>query len=398
MSKASVPLAIAMILIICGNVSCRQQPAERVEDHEGTATATPAELTEEYWPTEEWMTSSPEAQGMDSQELVRLLDYIHDSRVAIRSLLVVRHGYLVLEAYAPPVGPDTPQPIYSCTKSLTSALVGIALEKGYLASIRQPLLDFFPDRPYANSDPRKRSITLENLLTMTSGVDWWELVAFDSRNTLMQMERAADWVQFILDRPLSADPGARWNYNSGDAHLFSAIVQEKSGKTLADLATENLFTPLGITSVSWPADSQGVSFGYRGVYMTARDMARFGYLYAREGMWDGRRVLSAEWVKESTAKRVAAMFGQGYAYLWWVPPFGGHAANGFQGQRILVIPEQDLVVVITAAIESQAMMTEPEYLMNRFILPAVKSAEPLAENRASAEELGARVKAFGRLS
>jgi CubicO group peptidase (beta-lactamase class C family) len=229
---------------------------------------------------------------------------------------------------------------------------------------------------------------------MTPGVDWWEYVAFDSRNTLMQMERSPDWVQFFLDRPMVEDPGKRWNYNTGCAHMLSAIVQQESGKVLSDFAAENLFAPIGIASVSWPADSKGISYGGRGIYMTARDMARFGYLYARKGAWDGRQIIPAEWVSESTQKRVAAMFGQGYAYLWWVPAFGGFAANGFRGQRIFVVPAQDLVVVITAAIDSPSMMTEPENLVSRFILPAVKSSQPLPEDRAGSAQLNDRLEAF----
>ena len=395
MAQISVLLSIAVLLIACGNSSSRQPPAEWAKDQRGTAAAATSDPQGSYWPTKEWQGSSPERQGMDSAELARLFDSINSS--SIRSVLIVRHGYLVLEAYAPSIGPDTAQPIYSGTKSFTSALVGIALEKGYLPSIHHRLLDFFPDLQYANHDPRKRSITLENLLTMTSGVAWWEYVAFDSRNTLMQMERSSDWVQFFLDRPMVEDPGTRWNYNTGGAHVLSAIVQKQSGKTLSDFAAENLFTPIGITSVNWPADPQGVSFGGRGISMTARDMARFGYLYAREGMWDGRQVIPAEWVRESTKKRFAAKFGQDYAYLWWVPAFGGFAANGFRGQRIFVIPEQDLVVVITASINSQAMMTEPEYLVRRFILPAVKSSGSLPENSAGAAQLADRVRVFGQL-
>ncbi len=397
MFQISVLLSMAVLFIACGNASGRQQPAEWAKEQEVTTATATADLKESYWPTkEEWKRSSPEMQGMDSAELVRLFDFITAVSIPTRSVLIVRHGYLVLEAYAPAVGPDTAQPIYSCTKSFTSALVGIALDKGYLSSLHQPVLDFFPDLQYANRDPRKRSITLENLLTMTSGVAWWEYVAFDSRNTLMQMERSSDWVQFFLDRPMVEDPGTRWNYNTGDAHMLSAIVQKKSGQTLSEFAAANLFAPIGITSVNWPADRQGISFGGRGIYMTARDMARFGYLYAREGVWDGRQIIPAEWVRESTEKKFVAKFGNDYGYLWWLPGFG-FAANGHMGQRIFVIPEQDLAVVITASLASQAMMTTPEDLMRRFILPAVKSSGALPENRAGAAQLSDRIRAFGRL-
>jgi CubicO group peptidase (beta-lactamase class C family) len=343
------------------------------------------------WPTREWPRSSPEAQGMDSPTLAQLFELRH----AFRSVLVVRNGYLVLEAYGPLIGPDTRQPIYSCTKSLTSALVGIALDKGYLSSTDSLMLDFFPSRTYANHDSRKRSITLENLLAMTSGVSWSEMDALDPNNSLRQMERSADWVQFYLDRPMKKGPGASWTYDSGGAHMLSAILQQRTGQTLAAFARENLFSPLGISDVDWPTDSRGISYGHRGVYMTARDMARVGYLYARAGEWDGRRIVSAQWVKDSTRRRVGAAYGQGYAWLWWVPPFGGFAANGYLGQRIFVIPEQDLVIVMTANFVGQSMMSLPESLVSRHILSAVKSVGPIPEDETAQAHLGDCVRRFG---
>jgi CubicO group peptidase (beta-lactamase class C family) len=345
------------------------------------------------WPTREWPRSSPEAQGMDSATLAGLFEL----QYALRSVLVVRNGYLVLEAYGPSIGPDTSQPIYSCTKSLTSALVGIALDKGYLSSVDSLMLGYFPGRFYANHDPRKLSITLENLLSMTSGVSWSETVALDPSSSLMQMEtqRSADWVQFYLDRPMARDPGVSWNYDSGGAHVLSAIVQKRTGQTLASFARENLFSPLGIRDVDWPADSRGISYGHRGVSMTAPDMARIGYLYARAGEWDGRRIVSAQWVKDSTRRRVDALYGQGYAWLWWVPLFGGFAANGYLGQRIFVLPEEDLVIVITANIIGQSMMSLPERLVSTFILPAIKSVGPMPENETARAHLEDCIRRFG---
>jgi CubicO group peptidase (beta-lactamase class C family) len=343
------------------------------------------------WPTREWPRSSPEAQGMDSPTLARLIELRH----ALKSVLVVRNGYLVLEAYGPSIGPDTRQPIYSCAKSLTSALVGIALDKGYLSSTDSPMLDFFPGRTYANHDRRKRSITLENLLAMTSGVSWSETAPLDPDSSLMQMERSADWVQFYLDRPMAGSPGAPWTYDSGGAHMLSAIVQQRTGQTLAAFAQKSLFSPLGTSDVYWPADSRGISYGHRGVYMTARDMARIGYLYARAGEWNGRRIVSAQWVKDSTRRRVGAAYGQGYAWLWWVPPFGGFAANGYLGQRIFVIPEQHLVIVMTANFIGQSMMSLPESLVSRHILPAVKSVGPIPENETAQAHLADCVRKFG---
>ncbi len=393
--RIAVLFLIFVLLVTYGGFPDQQKRPEDANEPRGTSIAAELFSEEIYWPTEEWQTSSPEMQGMDSAELANLFDLTSTTILSrIRSILIIRHGILVLEVYAPSVGPDIAQPIYSCTKSFTSALVGIALEKGYLPSIHHRVLDFFPNRQVENLDLRKKSITLENLLTMTSGVNWWEYKAFDSNNTLMQMETSSDWVQFFLDRPMSEDPGAHWNYNTGGAHVLSAILQKQSGKKLSDFAAENLFTLIGITSVSWPADSKGISYGGRGIYLTARDMARFGYLYAREGMWAGRPVVPAGWVRESTKKRFTALFGQDYAYLWWVPAFGGFAANGFQGQRIFVIPEQDIVIVFTASFTGAEMMTEPESLVSSFILPAVKSWQALPENHAGEARLNERLEAF----
>lgn len=323
-----------------------------------------------------------------------MLRYVISSRIALHSVLVVRHGKVALEAYARGFSAEAPQPINSCTKSLTSALIGIALRKGLLQSIEQRVIDFFPAD--GADDPRKASITIAQLLGMTSGLAWDEWESPNASDSLLKMEKEPDRVGFVLSRPLEAVPGSRWNYNTGGSEVISAILQKVTGKKEADFARENLLGPLGITSAIWPTASDGTSFGGYAVRMTSRDMARFGYLYLREGRWMAIEIVPASWVRESTARRMDALEGQGYALHWWVTPFGGYDADGYGGQRIFVLPVYDLVVVLTADLDYPAMMRIPESLVRDYVIAAVQSAGALPDNPAGRGELETGIAAFGK--
>jgi CubicO group peptidase (beta-lactamase class C family) len=332
-----------------------------------------------YWPTEGWRSSTPEEQGMDSEKLAQIFEVITEQRLNIHSVLIIRNGYLVTEAYYHPFRSKNMHEVYSVTKSVVSALVGIALEKGFIESVHQPVLDFFPEQTIENDDAHKQAITLEHLLTMTSGLEWTE------GDTGRQLWQNIDWAQFVLNRPMAVEPGTQFNYNSGNTHLLSVIIQETTGMSTLSFAQAHLFEPLGISDVLWSRDPSGISIGGWGLRMTPCDMAKLGYLYLNNGVWDGQQVVPADWVNASIQKHVQVTdplepWELHLGYSWWLHEFGPYAAHGMRGQFIYVIPDLNMVVVFTSGLDEEAEFVQPELLIRDFIMPAAISSEPLPEN------------------
>lgn len=333
------------------------------------ATVLPADLptrastNDAYWPTEAWRTSTPEEQGMDSQTLTQMLRKVQEQHLEFHSLLIVRNGHLVSETYFGGYQQDTRHELYSCTKSFVSTLIGISIDKGYIDRMDHRVLDFFPERTFANLNGQKESMTLEDLLTMRSGLDWQE-----GDPVYGAMYRSPDWVQFVLDEPMAQPPGSQFNYCSGCSHMLSAVLQQTTGMNPRDFAEQYLFKPLGISNVRWDSDAAGIPIGGWGLQMTPRDMAKLGYLYLEGGKWGGQQIVSAQWVESSTRKHTDTDGALGYGYQWWThPSLAGYTALGRYGQTIFVIPEAELVIVTTAQLEDHDEIFQ---LIEQYILPA----------------------------
>lgn len=328
-------------------------------------TLTPAAGT--YWPTEAWRTSAPEEQGMDSQKLAQLLDVIQQQHLNLHSLLIIRNGYLVSETYFGVYQQDTRHELYSCTKSFVSTLIGIAIDKGYIDRIDHRIVDFFPEYTFANLDEQKQAMTLEDLLTMRSGLDWQE-----GDPVYAAMYRSPDWIQFVLDKPMAQPSGSQFNYCSGCSHILSAILQQTTGMNPRDFAEQYLFQPLGISNIQWSTDAAGLPIGGWGLQITPRDMAKLGYLYLQDGQWDGQQIISARWVENATQKHTETDGALGYGYQWWTyPSLMAYTATGRYGQTIFVIPEADLVIVTTAEVDNH---DEVFQLIEHYILPATQQS------------------------
>ena len=334
-----------------------------------------------YWPTSEWRFCRPEEVGMDSDKLRELNDEILlllELHVDVHSVTIIKDGYIVAEQYySEEYSADSLHAIFSCTKSLTSALLGISIEEGFIEDEYVLMCDHFQDHEMMNLTESKQSVTLWHLLTMSAGFEWYELEYpyGDDRNTFYNFVRSGDRVQFVLDLPMSADPGIEYSYNSGISHLVSAIVQESAGIRADSLALEHIFTPLGITDYYWPIDAQGVAFGGHGAWMTPRDMAKFGYLFLKNGKWEGEQLIPEDWVEKSRQKHMERKYipDSWYGYHWWVfDDF--YAAVGYGGQWIMVVPEHDLVVVFTNNFEEgdELQWSTPERLLYTYILPAIQ--------------------------
>ena len=299
------------------------------------------------WPTADWTESTPEAQGMAPSALADLVDF--GATHALDSVLVERHGKLVLDAQYAPFKPGMKHIVNSVTKAVVSTLVGMAYRQGKTGPLDSPVLSLFPERSVANVDPRKKAMTLQNLLDSDSGLNWQEPLTDESPESMLQMERSPDWVGFVLDRPMAQAPGVGFNYNSGAWHLLSAILSRQTGVDTLSFARKELFAPLGIADVSWRRDPQGIPIGGYGLFMHPRDMAKIGYLYLHGGQWEGRQLLAAEWPERVFHPQVDMHLGPlRYANGWWsIPEKHAYMAVGFLRQLIVVLPDIDTVAVVT---------------------------------------------------
>ncbi len=332
------------------------------------------------WPTEGWALSAPEDQGMDSSVLEEVYTHVRNSGASIRSLLVVRYGYLVSEEYFIPMLYDVNDThiLYSVTKSVVSSLIGIAIDHGFIDNTNQLLLDFFPDRTIANLSAWKEAITLEDVLQMRSGFEWNEDNYYEY-NDFFAMRDSEDWAQYVLDRPMAHEPSSSFYYNSGNSHLLATIINVTTGMTPLAFADQYLFGPLGITTRLWLTDPQGVNFGGSSLALRPRDMAKFGLLFLNNGTWDSQQVVSSDWVYSSCHGPSTPYSGISYGYQWWLDDtHEWYSARGYNGQFIYVIPEYDIVVVFSS--DNDDGPNEYDWLVSDGILGAVTNIYP-SENQ-----------------
>ena len=331
------------------------------------------------WPAESWPVSTPEEQGMDSASLARLVETVGTFKQD--SFLIVRHGRIVADAYYAPFAPGIAHDLRSITKSVVGTLTAIQLHKGMLDSTDQRVVGLFSEWPIKNDDDRKKAMTVQNLLDMTSGMAWTERY-YTPDETLMQMFRSPNRTAFVLDRPMAHAPGTTFNYSGGDPYLLSALINVKSGKSAQDFAMKELFLPLGIRSAAWGNDDmQGVTNGQSGLFLTPHDMARFGYLYLRNGRWEDKQIIPSAWVERVKEGKVVASRGYRYGNLWWsLPERGAYLARGRHSQLIIVLPKLDIVAVMTGTMLDTEFY--PVAALIDEIAKAVRSDEPLPANQA----------------
>jgi CubicO group peptidase (beta-lactamase class C family) len=333
------------------------------------------------WPTKEWARSTPAAQGLRADPIDSLHRDIAANKFGnVDRLVIIRNGYLVRSERYPrdyvtiSAGTDTAShqfnyqhpywhPFYhgrdvhtlqSVTKSVTSVLVGIATDKGEIKGVTVPLLSFFPGLDLTRVDPRLQQATLEDLLTMRTGIEWHETDRpIDSTNTTIQLEASRDWMAFTLSQPMDAAPKTKWVYNSGGSALMAAVIREATGKHAHLYAEEHLFRPLGISDYHWKITPTGHPDTEGGLYLEAEQLAKIGYLYLNRGMWDGRRIISEAWVNASVARQVSNVnpLGWGYGYQWWRLDRDGveiWAGLGYGGQFLVVMPQFNMIGVVNS--------------------------------------------------
>jgi len=331
------------------------------------------DVVRDYWPTDQWLNTTPEEQGLSLEKLDRIDTSIAENEVALHSVIVVKNGYIVYEKYYSYWSQYMLHTIQSCTKSIMSALIGIAMDMGYIDNVSQRVIDFFPNYTIDNWDSRKENITLYHLLTMSSGLEFHEtdIPYNDPENDLFAMYRSDNMWQYVLDRPMIHDPGELWSYNSGGIELLGGIIEHTTGYSVPDFAEEFLFDKIGIDYFTWwrvPASGQYGCGG--GLSLKPRDMARFGYLYINNGTWNGTQVVSSEWVNVSTPPQYDTGGWYTYGYTWWsIPGNSFYAATGHYEQKIFVLPEQDIVVVFTGDIQDEDWHPS-DYFVMEYIIPS----------------------------
>jgi CubicO group peptidase (beta-lactamase class C family) len=310
----------------------------------------------------------------------------------VHAMLVVRHGKLVFEhylsgsdeAWGRPLGsiafgPQVRHDERSVTKSVVALLLGIAIDRGLIKSIDEPVLSFFPE--YADlRTPEKDRITLSHLITMSAGLEWHELdIPYtNAANSEIRMETAPDPYRFALEQRVVAPPGDVWEYNSGATELIGAIVKKAAGKQIDDFARKLLFGPLGITDVEWPRDAHGNVIAAGSLRLRPRDLAKIGQLVLQRGDWKGTQVISASWIDAATTPQINGLGTDFYGYFFWLGrslvdrrEIRWAAAVGLGGQRVFIVPDLDLVLVVNAGLyESPMQGLVPIKALNQYVLKA----------------------------
>jgi CubicO group peptidase (beta-lactamase class C family) len=375
--RVSVSATLAVLVALgCGN----DPAAPRVEQLGQDAAS--------YWPGSTWRSATPAEVGVDGPALASLVSRLRTGALgAEHALVIVRRGYVIVDEYFAGWTADSIHTEQSVTKSVTSLVAGIAIGRGDIRGVDQPLVELLSRyAPIANLDDRKRAITVRDVLTMRTGLDWNEDSypgsPLERLNTLQ-----TDWLRFVVDWPMREQPGTRWQYNSGGVIALGGAIGIAGGMNTADYARTHLLRPIGITGDKWYRGfPDALPHTGGGLLLSTRDLARVGYLVLRRGKWNTTQVVPESWITESTRPLVTPAYRLGgrqssYGYLWWLYTLTGStpdastadlviAASGAQGQWLFIVPKHDLVVAINAGITSGS---DPALdMMFATIIPAMR--------------------------
>ena len=317
-------------------------------------------IMRDYSQVSELMRVSPESQGVSSQSVMDYLDSLMAfPQTEIHSVMILRHGRVISELYPNPYQPEYGHPLFSCSKTFLAAAIGIAIQEE-LIGLDDCVLDFFPEINRNLLDPSAVRITIEDLLTMRSGlkVDWQ--IRSDSTN----------WIRAFFSRPMVFKPGKRFVYDSMNSYLLSAIIQRVTGKQLIEYLKEKVFDEMNIVEAKWEESPEGISTGGWGLYMKPESMAKFGHLLLCRGMWNGKQLIPVEWVDKMMRRHVKNSHGDHYCFHMWTCSYKGSVrADGAYGQFIYIIPDKDMVITMTQC--NNANLKKQEQLLWNVLLPGV---------------------------
>mgnify|MGYP001167666667 FL=1 len=352
----------------------------------------------QYWPTTEWKTSSPQSQDFDPKSIHEMFEFIRKKQFPIDSVVIVKNGYLIGEFYSNNTNEHTVSNIYSVTKSFTSALVGIAIDKGHIRSEEQKLGSIFSKNNVIKNDPKLMGIRIQNLLTMTSGLKTRDN-HLSNYSGVFALRNSKNWVNYIFSLGTEKIPGQYYNYSNGGSHILAAIIAEISETSVAKYAERHLFSHIGIKNYKWEKDPQGINHGYSNLKLSARDMAKFGLLYLNKGEWNKKQIISSSWIEKSLKIHSYPNKGRfnpfklypynGYGYQWWSSETAWKAdisyrkawgmgnntveqteyflALGYQGQYIFILPHQNMVVAFKSQFGKARDILIPKALVEEFL-------------------------------
>jgi len=335
--------------------------------------------------------ASPSDYGLDETVLAEMVEQAANGYWGnIDSIHIVRNGQLVLAEYLRNYNGTRPHAMFSATKSVTSMLIGIAIEQGFIESVDQKMMEFFPDYDLStvrNPDDRKAGITLEHLLMMKSGIQWdeWSTRYGTPSNPTYKMVASRDWIQFMLDQPMDSEPGTKWTYNSGVTVLLSGIILNATGLNVRDFAQEYLFGPLGIEGSIWEAAPNNIFNTGWGLHLKPEDMLKLGFLSINDGMWEGEKIVSNDWLDQSTQLHQVRSANYGYGYQWSMFAMNtleGHTpsqddvpvATGYGSQKIYLLDQFDMVVTMTGE-NYQGAPRLIDTIIHEYIVPAITNVD-----------------------
>ena len=294
--------------------------------------------------------STPEAEGVSSEAISNFIDAVAKSKHELHSFMIIRHGKVVSEGWWNPYRSDLKHTLYSCSKSFTATAVGFAVNEGKL-TVNDKVISFFPEDLPAQISPNLAELRIKDLLSMSVGHE---------KEPSTIIATSDNWVKEFLNTPIKYQPGTKFLYNSPATYMLSAIVQKVTGEKIIDYLKPRLFDPLGISGIDWEVDPKGINTGGWGLRLKTEDMAKFGQLFLQKGKWNGKQILPASWVEEAStmkimqdpnatqSKKDSSDWLQGYCYQMWRCRNNGYRADGANGQFIIILPEKDAVIAITA--------------------------------------------------
>ncbi len=380
-------IALALLLTACGGGSGGSAPPTPQYTY-----TTPNNIGDG------WQVSSLADEGLQESMIVTMMERVVTGYFeGIDAIAIARNNRLVLHAQLPREldqfdawinnTDESRHVLHSTSKSVTSALVGIAIDQGFIASTDVGFYDLFSYGAYDNWDPRKADMTLEDALTMRLGIEWdeWSLPYTNPANDLVFLENTnADWTKALLDLPITSDPGTTFAYNTAATIAIGQAVENATGIPLADFANQYLFYPMQITTAAWWRSPTGLPVGGSGLFLRVRDMVKFGQLYIDDGVWQGEQLISPEWIADSVTRRVDisswATYSEAYGFQWWLDdlfhsgsgPVETWVTSGYGGQYIFCVPSLDLVVAFTGHnYENGPGIANLYTLMDQYILASI---------------------------
>ena len=386
---------LQLLFILVFSCSKKSSPSD-TDEHSDEYSYQIPEQTEDGWET-----VSLSEVGMDEEPIVDLVNAIRNEDYReVHGIVIVKDEKLVFETYFPghdfgytgenfhgtyiDFNRNTLHNTHSATKSIISALIGIAIDNGFITNVKEKIFSYFYDYSHYNND-EKDKITIEHLLTMTSGFEWneWDVSVAESDHDIVQFNISSDPIRYILGKPIVTAPGTRFYYNGGGVDLLGEIITRASETRVDHFADESLFGRLGITRYRFQRLPNGLMCCHGDIYIRPRDLAKFGYLFLNNGVWRGNRIISEEWVTVSTEEYISLhdfhlSWADGYGYLWWLKTYhcqnqaiDSFKAMGWGGQEIIVFPSIRMVIVFTGA--NYVVDPPCDEMIIRYILPAVSS-------------------------